>query len=166
VAHERPRNEPRLTATSSYVGGMSATLTRSEIRELSVAACLAALARLEAQTGSIFAELTEVLGWLYALGDIGRKRNQMHPGLRWARLMHAHGWLLTETVYFDGGAMPGSFMPGKTVLAALPVRRWLPRTRIGTRRGAKHLEAEYDAHVAGRAVAETLRAELRRLVGA
>jgi hypothetical protein len=159
-----------LLMASHAVGGMTATLTRREFRDLSVAAGRAALARLEAKAGSdpkgIFAEMGEVLMWLYALGNNGRKRHHMDPGLRWARTMHNHGWLLTELAYYDGGAMPGSFVLGRTTLGSLPHHRWLPTASIGKSANAEpltYLAREYDAHIAGRSVIGTLRDELNRL---
>lgn len=156
-----------LTATSSSVSGMSATLSQHEFRDLSVAAGRAALARLEAKTGTdprdIFAEIGEVLGWLYALGDVDKGRNRMHAGLRWARFMHAHGSLLTEAMYYDHGAVLGHFVLGKTPLGAKPQYRWLTRDKIVRRKEARHLETAYDDDIADKPVLDALRDELNRL---
>jgi hypothetical protein len=113
-----------LSATGHAISGGTATLSREEFRDLSIAACRAALARLEAKTGTdprdIFAEVGEVLFWLYALGDVGNRCNDMHAGLRWARFMHGHGCLLTHSVYYDHGAALGHFVLAQTALGAKP----------------------------------------------
>jgi hypothetical protein len=158
-----------LTATGHAVSGGSATLTRYEFRDLSVAAARAAFARLEAKASAgadargIFGELTEVLGWLYALGDIGKKRNQMHAGLRWARTMHGHGLLLTEASYVapKGGYAAADY--ASTPYGGTQEHRWLSRDKIRRRREAAHLEADYDADIADHPVLSTLRGELNRL---
>jgi hypothetical protein len=160
-----------MTATGHAVSGGSATLTRREFRDLSVAAGRAALARLEAkQSGTprdIFAEVAEVLFWLYALGDIvGKKRNQMRPGLRWTRTMHAHGWLLTEAVHVVPVGALATVAFAAVPLGGTQQHRWLPRTQIATTANARpmtYLAARYDRDVANRPVIDTLRDELNRL---
>jgi hypothetical protein len=158
-----------LAASGMAVTSGLATLTRHEFRDLSVAAGRAALARLEAKAGSdprdIFAETAEVLFWLCALGDVGKDRNQMHAGLRWARNMHAHGWLLTETVYLAPKGTYGTFTYGTTAYGGTHQHRWLSRDKIGRRQEAKHLEDKYDTDIADKPVIDTLRDELNRLAG-
>jgi hypothetical protein len=154
-APDPPPGIAPLASTAAGVSGASGTLTRTEFRDVSVAACRAALARLVAITGTgprdIFAATAEVLFWLYTLADIDTRNNQMQPGLRWVRGVHAHGRLFTEATYYDPGAKQ---------------HRWLTRANITTRANAQrsvYCAAEYDAHNADQPVIGTLRAEVDRL---
>ncbi len=140
-------------------------------RDRLVAACRAALARLELEARpspephSIFAETGELLFWLYALADDGGG-NRLSPGLQWARHQYAHGNLLTGVIEYDYGATLGHFVLGQTRLDAPPQHRWMARTTIGinakARRGTP-LEQAYDNDVAGHPVIARLRLELARL---
>jgi hypothetical protein len=140
-------------------------------RDRLVAACQAALARLEVEARpgpephSIFAETGEVLFWLHAMGDECGS-NRISPGLAWARHQYAHGNLLTGIVEYDYGTMLGHFVLGQTKLDAPPQHRWMARTTIGinskARRGTA-LEQAYDNDVAGHPVVARLRLELSRL---
>jgi hypothetical protein len=159
-----------LTATSSSISAVSATLTRHEFRDLSVAAGRAALSRLENKTGAdprdIFAETGEVLFWLYALGDIGDdKPNVMSPGLQSVRHCYAHGNLLTAIVDYQL-----VFVLDETTLDASLDKRehlWSERVLINPKardsKKQRDLESKYRTEVATRPVVVTLRDELNRL---
>ena len=99
----------------------------------------------------MFVAIAEVLFWLYSLGDIETRYNEMDMGLRWARTVHAKGRLFTEATYYDHAARE---------------HRWLARTKIVTRRNAApsaRLAAAYDTYIADQPVIDTLRAEVDRL---
>jgi hypothetical protein len=161
-----------LTATGHAVSGGSATLSREEFRDLSVAAGRAALARLEAKAGSdprdTFAEVGEVLFWLYALGDDGDgKANLLSPGLQWVRHCYAHGNLLTAIVDYqlvfvlDEARLDVPLESGEHVWSGRVIIN--PKARADKKQ--RELERMYRDHVVTRPVIDTLRDELNRLAG-
>jgi hypothetical protein len=151
-------------------GNLIAKLSRGEFHEWSVAACRAALDRLDAQQGSdpklVFAATGEVLFWLYAIGDRGWRDNRLFVGFQWVRNMHAHGNLLAETVYVDPGATLDRMRLDPALPDALPELRWLPSERIATLPKALPFDRgkrAYDNHIKEKPVVATLRKELARL---
>jgi hypothetical protein len=133
-----------------------------------IEACRDALARLEAKAGpghNIFAETGEVLFWLYAIGD-EPGGNRLHAGFQWARHQYAHGNLIADVYWTEWGAMPGTFIPGRTMPGSLPVCRWLPCDRIARYAKARRLtelRRDYETRLVGQPVLATLRDELGRL---
>jgi hypothetical protein len=153
-----------------------------------IGACEAALRRLETaivepppettdEPPHTFAEIGEVLFWLYAIGDT-ETGQILSPGFQWARHQYAHGNLLTDATEYHYGATLGRMMLGAVALGAPPVHLWTPREHISTHRKAKDhrkLSAkeeaarelqwtDYGARVAGEPVVATLWDELSELV--
>jgi hypothetical protein len=139
-----------------------------------ILACRAALERMAQKDGpedDIFAETGEALCWLYSLGSVGvpyGKPSNMSRGLHWARNRYGHGQLVSWPVAYDaeGAALDRRFIREDGRLD--PHHCWLPRSAIVWDDINAHPDPDgeqaYDADVAGRAVAVTLRAELGRLV--
>jgi hypothetical protein len=153
IEHDSPRSRKLLTGASL------------------IGACHEALERMARKAGpehDIFAETGEALYWLYSLGNVASKRSAMSPGLRWARNRYGHGQLVSWAVEYDheAAALDRRFPRENGRLD--PHHCWLPRTAIiwDDYRARKDVAGEraYDADVARRPVAVTLRAELNRLI--
>lgn len=128
-----------------------------------VAACDAAMARVAAKDGDVFAELGEALFWLYALAEAtGKAKDGRFRGLAWARNKIGHGVLVTAPIKprifgsEPGMAVPGLSIPGTSSRPAL----WLHVSEIvlGSRnQPTPDDERAYEANVAGRPVLDVLR---------
>lgn len=84
---------------------LTATVTYNPFQARLFQACHHALAQLEVQTRTLsdtFTETGEVLFWLYAISNYGRRRASISRGLRWARNRYAHGQLFTEPHKMSG----------------------------------------------------------------
>jgi hypothetical protein len=153
IEHDSPRSRKLLTGASL------------------IGACHEALERMARKSGpehDIFAETGETLYWLYSLGNVASKTSAMSPGLQWARNRYGHGQLVSWAVEYDheAAALDRRFPREDGRLD--PHHCWLPRSAIVWDDVNAHPDPiggqAYDADVAGRAVAVTLRAELNRLV--
>jgi hypothetical protein len=152
-----------------------------------IGACETALRRLEAAVVAppddpdapphTFAEIGEVLFWLYAIGDT-ETGQILSPGFQWARHQYAHGNLLTDAAEHHYGATLGRMALGTVALRTPPEHLWTPREHISTHTKAKDhrklsakAEAarlfqwtDYGARLAGKPVVATLWDELAELV--
>jgi hypothetical protein len=150
-----------LALVTSPSSSLSARTARLEV------ACDAAMNRLRVKVDALtgdrdpFAQLGEVLFWLFALTEENSRSDPLLVGLRWARNRIAHGVVVAAPIEpriygsEPGLAIPGVSMPGS---ASRPAR-WLPRSAIqlGPRDRSNQTEEQgYDAHVAGQPLMDVL----------
>jgi hypothetical protein len=101
-----------------------------------VDACEASLARLVEKESAgidpdVFAEVGEVLFWLYALAEENRKnRWPLFEGLRWARDRMAHGVMLAKPAEWHYGTELGRWVLGRGQLGTTSGHEWLQSSGI------------------------------------
>jgi hypothetical protein len=131
-------------------------------------ACQAAIERMSAKEDSgidpdTFAEVGEVLFWLVALAEANGRRDPLLNGLRWARNRITHGVIVAAPVDWHYGSELGRLVLGKAILGTSSGHEWLDRASVPLGPNERRNPAQardYDAHVAGRRVVDTLRAAL------
>jgi hypothetical protein len=131
-------------------------------------ACQAAIERVSAKEDAgidpdIFAEVGEALFWLVALAEANERRDPLLNGLTWARNRITHGVIVAAPVNWHCGSELGRLVLGKAILGTTSGHEWLDRASVPlgqNERRSPAQERDYDAHVAGRRVLDTLRAGL------
>jgi hypothetical protein len=166
-------DEPTIVQASVHDASVSsevvtATVTYTPFQVRLFMACHHALARLEVQTRTMsdtFTETGEVLFWLYAISNYGRRSAAISRGLRWARNRYAHGQLFTEPHKMSGSEYDTDFVWDRSSYAE-PHWKHALEIAFDTANADPDqtgLQA-YQDELAGRPVLATLEAEAQRLL--